>query len=113
MTRTQHCLVMDTAPLAPTNATMLTFHSHGEGVRGEAVAVPRLAFVLAVIVQADVLEVEPAVVLVCTPAGFLQTPILLLPLHLRCGSVEMKHESYESRMRMLSYDDGQLICLWS
>lgn len=73
---------------------MLTFHSHGEGVRGEAMAVPCLALVLAIIVQADALEVEPAVVLIRPPTGFLLTPILLLPFHLGCGSMEIKHESY-------------------
>lgn len=87
---------MNTALLAAAGVAMLTFHSHGEGVCGEAVAVPRLALVLAVIVQTDALEVEPAVVLVLLSAGFLQTAIFLLPLHLGCGSVEMKHERYES-----------------
>lgn len=53
----------------PSEANMLTFHSHSEGVRGVAVAVPRLALVFAVIVQANALEVEPAVVLVRLPAG--------------------------------------------
>lgn len=93
--RTQHCLVMDTALLGLADVAMLTFYSHSEEVCGEAVAVPCLALVLAVIIQAYVPEVEPAVVPVWLPTGFLQTPILLLPLHLGRGSVEMKHECNE------------------
>lgn len=75
-------------PSGPADVDMLTFHGHGEGVHAEAVGVPRIALVLAVIVQADALEVEPAVVLVRLPTGVQQTPILLLPLHLGRGSVE-------------------------
>lgn len=56
--------------------------------------VPRLALILAVIVQADALEVEPAAVLVQLPAAFPQTLILLLPLHIWRGSAETKQERY-------------------
>lgn len=66
-----------------------TFHGHCEGVYCGAVAVGGLALILAIILQDYVFEVKPAVVVVRLAAGFLQTTVLLLPLHRWCGSVEM------------------------
>lgn len=76
------CEEVNTARVGP------TFHCHGEGVHGGAVAVGRPALVLAVVLQADAVEVEPAVVVLQPSARFLQAAILLLPLHPRSGSAE-------------------------
>lgn len=59
---------------------LATFHGHGEGVRGGAVAVGRSALVLAVVLQRDAAEVEPAFVVLRPAAGFLQAAVLLLPI---------------------------------
>lgn len=65
-----------------------TFHSHGEGVRGGAVAVERSALVLAVIFQGDAAEVKPAVVDFQLAACFLQATVLLFPFHARSRSAD-------------------------
>lgn len=61
----------------------LTFHSHGEDVGGDAVAVGRLALVLAVVGQLDAAEAEAMFVHGHIGAGLLQSAVLLLPLHRR------------------------------
>lgn len=66
----------------------LTFHSHGEGVGGDAVAVGRLALVLAVVGQLDAAEAEVMFVAGHLGAGLLQSAVLLLPLHRRSRSAE-------------------------
>lgn len=59
----------------------LTFHSHGEGAGGGAVAVGRLALVLAVVGQLDAVEAEVMFVVGHLGARLLQSAVLLLPLH--------------------------------
>lgn len=61
----------------------LTFHGHGEGVGGGAVAVGRPALVLAVVRQLHAAEAEVMFVVGHLGAGLLQSAVLLLPLHRR------------------------------
>lgn len=69
-----------------------TFHSDREGARDGAVGVGGFAFVLAVVIQGDVVEVEPAVKVNNLAGCVCQDTILFLPFHLRCGSAETDME---------------------
>lgn len=66
----------------------VTFHTDSEGVCRGAVDVDGSALVLAVVLQRDGVEVKPAVTHLLLATRVVQAPVLLLPLHLRCGSAD-------------------------